>query len=78
VLCPNSRIANLFYYQSGFRRDYSNRRPVEHPIGFTGGLHEGLTAFWFTGRLCEGLTALWFHRWPLRGADCIVFQVNVI
>ena len=36
VLYPNSRIANLFYFLSGFRREHSIRKQVEHPMVFCG------------------------------------------
>jgi len=51
VLYPNSRIANLIYYQSGLRREYSIHRWVEHPIETVGGLQAGLTAWCLLGRL---------------------------
>ena len=68
VLYPNSRITNLLFYQSGFRREYSIRRRVEQPIEMEGGLPKGLAALCFTGGLWEGLTAL-FSKLMLY--DCV-------
>jgi len=36
VLYPSLRIANLFYFLLGFRREYSIHRRVEHLVVFCG------------------------------------------
>jgi len=73
VLYPDSRIANLLFYQSGFRREYSIRRRAEHPIAAEGGRQAGLTALSYR-RGPRGADCVVFYRQAPRGADCVVFS----
>jgi len=72
VFYPNSRIAKLLYYPSGFRREYFICKQVEHPMVFCGWTPRGADGIWVYRRAPQsGPKAFLCYRQDLRGADGI-------